>query len=532
MTVTETPAGERTTRRDPDAPPARALRAPATRDQVDAHRFGQRRLEAALVRADPVPLHEQLRAQRRASLAGIALGLLGLGGAFVLAHVVPDTQWQTQSLVVGERSGTVYAVTPANPGPQQLVPVPDMLAGRLVLAALGSPAPTAVPVTVSDDTLATAPRTPPADVAGAVGVRPDGPPVPPDWAVCDTNPDPAGGGTGATTVLAGSLGPSAPAGGLLLAAQGGSTSVVLDGVRHRIDPDDTPAMSALGLLDVAPRQVADGLLSALPEGAPLRTPDIAGGSGGGSDGGSGGGGSGGGSDGGSAGSGAGSGGGPGRGTTVGELGRVGDVVTSNPLGGGEMFFVVLGPSAGRPAGVLPIPATLADAIRTATGQGTPATMAENLIARNTIDDGPGRGVDPSGWPSVRLPKVDPASSPSVCWTWRDGRTGLSAGDRLPVADGAVTVDLAAADGAGPRPDAVVLPASGTGPIESRGSTGGGTRWLLSTTGALHGLADDRTAEALGVTTAGRAPEEALRLLPRAPALDLSTVRDVRDVAGN
>lgn len=493
MTATaDAPTGEQVERRDPARSGMRTLRSPATRDQADAHRFGQRRLEAALVRADPVPLHEQLRSQRRAAFAGVLLGLLGLAGALVLAKFAPDARWQDKALVVGEHSGTVYAVTPARPGPQRLVPVPDMLSGRLVLAALGAPAPGTVPVTVADESLAAAPRTPPADVSGAVGVRPDGPPAPPDWAVCDTNPEPAAGGTGATTVLAGALGPTAPAGGLLLTAQGGSTTVVIDGVRHRIDPDDVPATSALGLLGVAPRQVADGLLSALPEGAPLRTPDVA-------------------SD-----------------TGVGELGRAGDVVTSNPLGGGEAFFVVLGPSAGRPGGVLPIPATLADAIRARTGQGTPATLAEGLIAQNTIDGGPDRGVDPSGWPPARLPRTDPSSVPSVCWTWRDGRPGLSAGDRLPVADGAVTVDLAAADGAGPHLDAVVLPAGGTGPVESRSSTGGGTRWLLSSTGALHGVADDRTAEALGVTTPGRAPEEALRLLPRANALDLSTVRDVRD----
>ncbi|MDQ4119689.1 MAG: type VII secretion protein EccB, partial [Actinomycetota bacterium] len=314
MTTTDVPPDERVTRPEPARARPRTLRSPATRDQVDAHRFGQRRLEAALVRADPVPLHEQLRSQRRAAFAGMLLGLLGLAGALALARFAPDAEWRDKAIVVGERSGTVYAVTPTNPGPQRLVPVPNLPAGRLVLAALGAPAPAAVPVTVSEQTLATAPRTPPADVAGAVGVRPDGPPVPPDWAVCDTNPDPGAGGTGATTVLAGALGPSAPAGGLLLATQGGSTSVVLDGVRHRVDPDDVSATSALGLRGVAPRQVSDGLLSALPEGAPLRTPDVA-------------------SD-----------------TGVGELGRAGDIVTSNPLGGGEAFFVVLGPSAGRPGG--------------------------------------------------------------------------------------------------------------------------------------------------------------------------------------
>ncbi|MBW0088327.1 type VII secretion protein EccB, partial [Pseudonocardia sp. KRD-188] len=61
------------------------MRTPATRDHADAHRFGVRRLESALVRADPVPLHEQLRTQRRAAVAGAVLGVLVLVGAFVWA---------------------------------------------------------------------------------------------------------------------------------------------------------------------------------------------------------------------------------------------------------------------------------------------------------------------------------------------------------------------------------------------------------------------------------------------------------------
>ena len=68
------------------------VRAPATRDQADAYRFGLRRLEAALVRGDPVPLHEQIRSQRRAALAGVVLGLLGLcgTGAHALLTAGPD----------------------------------------------------------------------------------------------------------------------------------------------------------------------------------------------------------------------------------------------------------------------------------------------------------------------------------------------------------------------------------------------------------------------------------------------------------
>ena len=374
-----------------------------------------------------------------------------------------------------------------------------MLAGRLVLAALGARrADRACPSRSSDASLAAAPRTPPADVAGAVGVPPDGPPVPPDWAVCDTNPDPAAErhrgddrpGRGARPV-------GARRAACCWRRTAGPPSVVLDGVRHRIDPDDVPAMSALGLLGVAPRQVGDGLLSALPEGPPLRTPDVA------------------------------------TGADVGELGRTGDIVTSNPLGGGETFFVVLGPSGGRAGGVLPIPATLADAIRTRTGQGTPATMAEGLIAENTVDGGPDRGVDPAGWPAAPV---------------------AAHGPRL----GTVRVlDVAR------RPHR---------PVRGRAPAGRGRRGHRRPGGrgrcrAAHGrrrpargrdrpcrvarqhrrrdaepaVVDRRPARTgrrphaprrSGSPPPGRAPEEALRLLPRATALDLNTVRDVRDVGRN
>ncbi|RZT88349.1 type VII secretion protein EccB [Pseudonocardia sediminis] len=496
MTAADTrPAADPAPAHDAAAPPAesgtRTLRAPATRDQVDAYRFGQRRLEAALIRADPVPLHEQIRSQRRAAFAGVLLGLLALGVAGLLAKLSPATDWQQKQMVVGDRSGTVYVVTPE---PRRLVPVANLVAGRLVLAALGEQGGTAVPATVSDDTLATAPRTPPAAVAGAVGVRPDGPPVPPAWAVCDTQADPRaeGAGPGTTTVLAGALGaPSGPAPGLLVAGRGGSSYVVLDGVRHRVDTSDRAAMAALGVLGVPTREVSDGLLSALPEGAPLRTPEID------------------------------------AGVTVAGLGRAGDVVTSNPLGAEPSYYVVLGPDAatGRAGGLAPVPVTLADAVLARSGQGEPATLAQGQVAQSTLSG----TLDTDGWPAARIARADPSSIPTLCWTWRDGRSGVVATDRLPVAAGAVTIDLAGADGAGPRLDAVVLAATGPGPVESRGSTGGGTRWLLSSAGVFVGVADDRTAAALGTTTTGRAPEEALRLLPRAPALDLGAVREIADV---
>src|SRR5690606_19318812 len=109
---------------------ASSVPAPATRDQADAYRFGLRRMEAALVRGDPVPLHEQIRSQRRAALVGVVLGLLGLCGSALLAAVSPQPDWRRQDVVVGADSGALYAVAR---GPDRLVPVANLPAARLVL---------------------------------------------------------------------------------------------------------------------------------------------------------------------------------------------------------------------------------------------------------------------------------------------------------------------------------------------------------------------------------------------------------------
>ncbi|PKB30897.1 type VII secretion protein EccB [Pseudonocardia alni] len=470
-----------------DPAPARVQRAPATRDQVDAHRFGVRRMEAALVRADPVLLHEQIRSQRRAVFAGVLVGLLALGVAALLARVDPATDWRSRALVQGQRSGVLYAVVRDPDRSALLVPVPDPVAGRLVLAAHGrDDGATAVPVPVPDDALAAAPRTAPAAVPGTVGVPLDGVPVPPAWAVCDTRGE--GSGAGTTTVLAGSLGP-VPAGPepvALLAAEGGATYLVHDGARHRLDPSDRNALDGLGLFGAPVRRVGDGLLSAIPEGAPLRVPA------------------------------------PGP-TPVAGLGRNGDVVRSQSLGAGSTYFLVVDDGLAR------IPVTLADAVRSRTGQAEPATLPPGLVD----DVGQTRVPGAEAWPAARAEVTE--VPPVLCGTWREGRRALVAGIEEPVAPGAVRVRLAGADDAGPGLDAVVLPGTGPGPLRTgpvdTGGGDGGTRLLLAASGAVHGVADAGTGRALGIGEAGDAPAEMVRLLPRAGVLSVAAAREVADLPG-
>src|SRR4051794_6835849 len=147
-----------------------------TSDQVHAYRFGLRRLQSALVRRQALPGADRLRAQNRATIAGVLIAALALGVAAVWGLLDRPADWRTAGVVVAEGSGALYVVVH---GPDRLVPVPNLASARLVLAGLaaaGGPASgragDAQPVEVGDAELATAPR------ERGVGIV-DAPPLPP-----------------------------------------------------------------------------------------------------------------------------------------------------------------------------------------------------------------------------------------------------------------------------------------------------------------------------------------------------------------
>ncbi|GAA3245669.1 type VII secretion system ESX-4 subunit EccB4 [Pseudonocardia petroleophila] len=460
-----------------------STRAPATRDQVDAYRFGLRRMEAALVRGDPVPLHEQLRAQRRAALAGTLLGVLALGGVAVWAQVAPRPTWTQQDVVVGAGSGAMYVVAH---DPDRLVPVANLPAGRLVLAALGRGDPAAaVPVLVADADLDTAARTPTAAVPGATAVRLGDAVIPPRWAVCDAD-DPDSGRGPRTTVVGGAQ-PVAPSpDAVLLAVRDGDTWLVTGGVRHRIDLTDRAVVGTLGLDGREPRAASAALLNALPEGAPLRTPRIVG-----------------------------------AGAPAGAV-EVGDVLVGRPVGGGpSTHHVVLA------GGAQAVPPLVAQTLRAA-GARVVEVEPEVLTALGSVQE-----LDVAGWPDAVPAVREPGEAPVVCAVWSAaGGTAVHVGPALPVPPGAAGVDLVQADGAGELVDAVVLTPAGGGAVRATapGRAGGaGPLWLVSASGVAHGVADEATAQALGVTRAEPAPEWAVRLLPVGPTLDLADAQRTVDV---
>jgi hypothetical protein len=62
---------------------------PTTTSQVQAYRFGLRRMESALVRRDAVMLHEPMRHQLRATVVGLLVAVLLLVGFFVVGRIHP-----------------------------------------------------------------------------------------------------------------------------------------------------------------------------------------------------------------------------------------------------------------------------------------------------------------------------------------------------------------------------------------------------------------------------------------------------------
>lgn len=439
-------------------------------------------MEAALVRGDPVPLHEQIRSQRRAALAGVVLGLLGLCGAAVWAVIVPSPEWRREAVVIGAPSGAMYAVAH---DPDRLVPVADLPAARLVLGALravaaaGGEPGTATATVVPDESLASAPRTAAAAVPGAVAVTPEAT-IRASWAVCDAVD--AEGALVGTTVIGDAAGRPAvgPGDGVFLQGPDDSTWLVAGGLRYRVDDGNGAVLAALRLAGRLPRAATAAVVSVLPEGPPLATPVVVG-----------------------------------RGDPAppGLPGRVGDVLTTE-VGDGRQYFAVL------EGGLQEVPPGLAELLRVASDAREFRSVGAEVVGGATFVD----TLPVAGWPDGPVRVVEPAEAPVTCWTWTPDRPegGVWFGRDLPLAAGVTPVTLAQADGSGGKVDSVAVGAGGavraTGPGRVAGA---GPLWLVSGAGVGYGVADEPTAAALGIAAAEPAPEAALRLLPTGRPLDLA-----------
>lgn len=275
---------------------------PTTKSQVQAYRFVLRRMESALVRRDPVMLHDPMRSHKRATVVGAIIGVVGLV-VFVLIGVLnPAPPVPASGIVSAQPSGQMYVVSQ---NPHELIPVFNLASARLLLAAgaqsqssgggSGGSAPTVVnPTVVSDSQLASMPMGRMTGIMDGPTRLPNPGQKPTDWAVCDqiqrdtSALTQTGHNAPTTTVLVGdpSIGTNLAVGqALLVSDDGGKTLYLVYGhqrnvnsaddsaVKARIDTNDPAVLNGLGIPDRTQyRVVSPAVFNAIPPTGELENP--------------------------------------------------------------------------------------------------------------------------------------------------------------------------------------------------------------------------------------------------------------------
>jgi type VII secretion protein EccB len=278
---------------------------PTTKSQVQAYRFVLRRMESALVRKDPVMLHDPMRSHKRATVVGAIIGVVGLVGFLLVGVLKPAPTVPNSGIVIAQPSGAIYVVSQQ---PHELIPVYNLASARLLLAAASQKqqnlpqdsnstpsAPEVVnPTTVDDDQLTGMPMGRMTGIPGGPTMLPKSGQKPTTWAVCDNiqrdidAPNPTGHRTPTTTVLVGqpNLGPNlAPGQAVLVSSDGGRTLYLVYGlagtsdpndsaVRAQIDTTDQAVLKALRIDPNAYRAVSPAVLNAIPGVAEIKDPDL------------------------------------------------------------------------------------------------------------------------------------------------------------------------------------------------------------------------------------------------------------------
>lgn len=448
-----------------------------TRAQVSGYRFGLVRAEHALIARDARMLHDPMRSQLRALIAGGVLAVLLLAGAGIYGLVRPAPSVGDARIVVADGGGMFVLIDGV------MHPVPNLTSARLVV---GEPL---AAKTVGQQSVNAYPRGPALGIVGAPAALP-GPadPAVSAWAVCD---DPAAGTAVLTGPLAGGAAPAQAA--ALVRTAGGDWLIyqqVRDGrlrpVRARVGAEAVAVRRALGIDGAAVRPISQALLNALPAERDLAVPEIP------------------------------DAGRPGPGTLADTA--IGSVIRVRGVDGGLSYFVVV------PGGVQPVSAPAAEAVR---GDDPAAASDVREVPPGLLTTVPVvHRVALDHFPVVRPMLV--GAEPVLCRSWEQTssgrREGLVVQRHLPLPEGARVVSLSAADGLGPGLDGVYL-RPGTG----ERVTVGGTEYYVTDAGVRFPLADAQIATVLGLGAARPVPAAVLGLLPAGPQLSREAALVARDV---
>ncbi|MET9287663.1 type VII secretion protein EccB [Nocardia beijingensis] len=439
---------------------------PTTRWQVSGYRFLVRRMEHALVRRDVRMLHDPMRSQSRAYAAGLILACVALAGCGVLALLRPQGKiGDDNKILIGKDSGAVYVVID-----DVVHPALNLASARLAAGEAAKPA------TVKESELGKKPRGQLIGIPGAPASLPfDKEGKGRAWTVCDTL-QLDGTNKATTSVLIGDpeLGAKASAmetGNALLVKGKDATYLVYDNKRARVDMNNNAVTEALGIRNVAPRPISEGLLNAIPEVQRIEVPHI-----------------------------------DDRGAqpryTIGDH-RIGEVVQDAVT---KQYFVVL-----------------------QDGRQEISQLTANII----LNSDPAAGRNPTIIPyeksispiSTTLPVKDyPATAPALvqikdrpvsCLSWKpiaaaEGSGGNHAalsvitGVGLPMRDDARLVPLAQADGDGPNVDSVYFKPGSGAFVQGTGIEPDSQRkdsvFYVADTGVRYGIKDAEAVKALGMST--------------------------------
>ncbi|BBY46747.1 hypothetical protein MARA_01770 (plasmid) [Mycolicibacterium arabiense] len=435
-------------------------------------------------------IHDPMRGQMRALLVGVVIAVLISGAAGVLAFMKPSPNFGQSSIMLNKSNGELLVRIG-----DRLHPALNLASARLIVGKNDPPGE------VDAKFLNTVALGPTVGIVGAPSGIYGGDQSSTAWMVCDETRFPsATGDDGApstrTTVLAndsyldGGIQVASPH-QAVLATAGGSTYLIYDGVRARIDPANPVLVAALRLDGGETRRVSPGLLQSFPEVDPIVPVAI-----------------------------------PEAGAQTDYLPasyRVGSILHTSDSRG-EQLFVVL------PDGLQPISAPTADIIRYGNPQAAtasePTSISPALVGRAPIV----HRIPVDSYPITSPDLVRSESNPMVCMSWQRAvdesasTSRLVVGTHLPLPAAASPVDLATSDGAGPGLDGVYLK-PGTG--EYVQSVGGGPAdrpvgqlFYINDLGVRYHVGDSSAAAALGLGAdpPKPAPWTVLSLLPPGPEL--------------
>jgi type VII secretion protein EccB len=482
-----------------------------TKAQVQAYRYGMRRLETAVTSGQPYRRGPGGPRSGLSLLVGFILAALVLAGFAVYGFIKPAPSIGDATVLIDSEHGGAYVLRGGRLHPALNLASALLAAGnqRSENGTAGNGTP--VSRAVSPGTLAKMAKGQALGISGAPNRIPGrGSLVPGTWTVCDTSRvDPAEAPSQpprvSTTVVLGQRvdDPSAAIAGqaVLVTPDGGRTEYLLRaGRRSAVPPGDQAVALALGLADVTARPISLGLLDAIPAGPALTVPRID---------------------------------------------RVGSAVPwASQLTVGTVFrvhlaredrdYVALASGAQQ---LSPVTSDLLRAANGTLGAAIPTVPLATLKQAATVHE-----LALDGFPTLRPTYFDVATAPDVCLSWEGGAADGAATGRyfvypttaVPLPSGARPVS-APPNSAPGSADAVYL-APGHGAV-----IGQVTGDQKAPTGALFLVTDDGvkfpvvSAAALTSLGLGRpvypAPPALLGLLPTGPTLDPAAASQYVPAAG-